>query len=125
MSPEPEIVNVPSAVSTQFTVFASPVVPEAAMSVTVIRQDAAARPSAETAVITAVPALYAVTTPVLVTDATMGLSECHSIPVFVALAGRTYAVSWHVSPRNRVSDVELIETLLTGMIICVQYAYRV
>ena len=50
-------------------------------------------PVADVAVITAVPAVFVVTKPLLSTDAISGFDEVHSIFLFVAFVGTILALS--------------------------------
>jgi hypothetical protein len=85
-------------------------------SFTVILQLAlAAELLADVAVIVAVPAAFAVTTPSL-TSATAVLSDVHVTFLFVAFAGNTVSFKVNVSPTTSSLLVSLRDTLLTATV---------
>jgi hypothetical protein len=101
------------------------VTPVTGIGTMVIWQVAVKPPSAVVAVIVALPAEMAVTTPVLLTVATSGSLLVHVTLVLVALAGCTVATRVRVSLMPKVANTRLRVTPVTGTrTVMVQVAVR-
>jgi hypothetical protein len=88
--------------------------PVTATGITVTTHVAVLLPSAVATVIVAVPAATPVTSPVLLTVATLVLVLDHARFWFVALLGRTVATSISLPPTDSVVDVLLSDTEVGG-----------
>ena len=94
-------------------------VTETVAFLTVTEQEAVLFPSCVVQVIVAVPASFAVTTPLFDTVATDVLLDDHETPVLVALEGETVAVRFPVLPATRLIVERFKETPVTEIVAAV------